>query len=114
MCPRLLAAGAGKTSLLNALAGKAASYGVQTGVVLVNGRPDRLERYKRVMGFVPQVSWGAGASIKTGAGELKQSSKCFEAGCLAVHSTMPRMPRLPFRAAQDDIMHSKLTVEENL
>ncbi|KAL4448129.1 hypothetical protein ABPG75_005348 [Micractinium tetrahymenae] len=60
--------GAGKTSLLNALAGKAASYGVQTGVVLVNGRPDRLERYKRVMGFV----------------------------------------------LQDDIMHSKLTVEENL
>lgn len=60
--------GAGKTSLLNALAGKADSYGVQTGVVLVNGRPDRLERYKRVMGFVPQ----------------------------------------------DDIMHAKLTVEENL
>ncbi|KAL4449383.1 hypothetical protein ABPG77_007027 [Micractinium sp. CCAP 211/92] len=60
--------GAGKTSLLNALAGKAASYGVQTGVVLVNGQPDRLERYKPIMGFVPQ----------------------------------------------DDIMHSKLTVEENL
>jgi ABC-type multidrug transport system ATPase subunit len=45
---------AGKTSLLNTLSGKA-PYGIQTGDILVNGRPDRLERYKRVMGFVPQV-----------------------------------------------------------
>ena len=26
-----------------------------TGTTLVNGRPDRLERYKSLMGFVPQV-----------------------------------------------------------
>lgn len=52
MRPRL--ARTGKTSLLNTLSGKA-PYGVQSGEVLINGRPDRLERYKRVMGFVPQV-----------------------------------------------------------
>ena len=51
-----LAAGAGKTTLLNTLAGKAQAYGTQAGSIFVNGRPDRLERYKRVMGFVPQVS----------------------------------------------------------
>ena len=50
-----LAAGAGKTTLLNTLAGKAQAYGTQAGSIFVNGRPDRLERYKRVMGFVPQV-----------------------------------------------------------
>lgn len=48
-------AGAGKTSLLNVLAGKAHAYGVQAGSIAINGRPDRLERYKPVMGFVPQV-----------------------------------------------------------
>ncbi|EFN56469.1 hypothetical protein CHLNCDRAFT_22567, partial [Chlorella variabilis] len=46
--------GAGKTSLLNVLAGKAHAYGVQAGSIAINGRPDRLERYKPVMGFVPQ------------------------------------------------------------
>ena len=45
----------GKTSLMSALAGKA-SYGTVTGSVTINGKPDKLLRYKRVMGFVPQVS----------------------------------------------------------
>ncbi len=45
--------GAGKTSLLNTLAGKA-PYGMVTGEVLVNGRPDNLGRWRKVMGFVPQ------------------------------------------------------------
>ena len=36
------------------LSGKAL-YGVQSGTVRVNGRLASLERYKRVMGFVPQV-----------------------------------------------------------
>lgn len=44
----------GKTSLMSALAGKA-SYGTTSGDVCINGRPDKLLRYKRVMGFVPQV-----------------------------------------------------------
>ena len=44
----------GKTSLMSALAGKA-SYGTVTGSVTINGKPDKLLRYKRVMGFVPQV-----------------------------------------------------------
>ena len=41
-----------------ALAGKAA-YGTVTGSVKINGRSDKLLRYKRVMGFVPQVSFSA-------------------------------------------------------
>lgn len=45
--------GAGKTTLMCALAGKA-NYGSVTGTIQVNGRADRLERYKKVMGFVPQ------------------------------------------------------------
>ena len=44
----------GKTSLMSALAGKA-SYGTVTGSVTINGKADKLLRYKRVMGFVPQV-----------------------------------------------------------
>ncbi|KAA6416750.1 MAG: ABC transporter G family member 24-like [Trebouxia sp. A1-2] len=43
----------GKTSLMAALAGKA-SYGTVSGSVKVNGKADKLLRYKRVMGFVPQ------------------------------------------------------------
>lgn len=57
--PACSRAGAGKTSLLNTLAGKSAAYGVLSGRVLVNGVPDRLDRFKRVMGFVPQVRDGA-------------------------------------------------------
>lgn len=57
----------GKTSLLNSLSGKA-TYGTVSGVVMMNGKEDKLEKYKCVMGFVPQ----------------------------------------------DDIMHTDLTVEENL
>ena len=45
---------AGKTSLMAALAGKA-SYGTVSGSVKINGKADKLLRYKRVMGFVPQV-----------------------------------------------------------
>ena len=44
----------GKTTLLNTLAGKAAG-GKVTGRVLINGHRDRLERYRRISGFVPQV-----------------------------------------------------------
>ena len=40
---------------MSTLASAAGSYGRQSGEVLVNGRRDRLERYKRIMGFVPQV-----------------------------------------------------------
>jgi ABC-type multidrug transport system ATPase subunit len=48
-------AGAGKSTLLNVLSGKAAAYGFQCGTVLINGRPDSLERYKSCLGFVPQA-----------------------------------------------------------
>lgn len=59
--------GSGKTSLLTALAGRA-TYAQMAGLVLVNGVPDRIQRYRRVTGFVPQ----------------------------------------------DDVMHARLSVEENL
>ena len=45
--------GAGKTTLLAALAGRA-RRGRRSGRVLINGVPDRLERYRRVAGVVPQ------------------------------------------------------------
>jgi ABC-type nitrate/sulfonate/bicarbonate transport system ATPase subunit len=47
--------GAGKTTLMNTLTGKAVGYGVQTGTVLVNGAAEELQRYKPIMGFVPQA-----------------------------------------------------------
>lgn len=56
-------AGAGKSSLLAALSGKAAAYGVVSGTTLVNGRSDRLERYKSLMGFVPQARCRGGADL---------------------------------------------------
>ena len=46
--------GAGKTTFLNTLAGKA-SYGRVTGEVLVNGVVDQLSNYSTCIGFVPQV-----------------------------------------------------------
>ncbi|KAK9813958.1 hypothetical protein WJX73_006860 [Symbiochloris irregularis] len=45
--------GAGKTTLMNTLAGKA-SYGKRRGLIQVNGQPDSLDNFTRVMGFVPQ------------------------------------------------------------
>ena len=45
--------GAGKTTFLNALAGKAYSS-ITTGTILINGRPDPINCYKKVIGFVPQ------------------------------------------------------------
>ncbi len=61
--------GAGKTTFLTTLAGKA-SYGVRTGTILINGQPTDISKYKKVclspttrfrlinncklIGFVPQ------------------------------------------------------------
>ena len=45
--------GAGKTTLLNALSGKA-YYGHMEGDILINGRPDKISRYRSITGFVPQ------------------------------------------------------------
>jgi len=45
--------GAGKTTFMNVLCGKA-TYGEMTGEVLVNGRPGSVSDYKQMMGFVPQ------------------------------------------------------------
>ncbi len=45
--------GAGKTSLLNALCGRA-YYGTVTGDIQLNGTTDRIENYPDAIGFVPQ------------------------------------------------------------
>ena len=46
--------GAGKTTLLYALMGTA-RYGIARGRLCVNGREMRLERLRRILGYVPQV-----------------------------------------------------------
>ena len=48
--------GAGKTSFLNVVSGKASAYGIVGGQLLINGNvePDGISRYKRSVGFVPQ------------------------------------------------------------
>ncbi|XP_016505218.2 ABC transporter G family member 28-like [Nicotiana tabacum] len=45
--------GAGKTTFLSALTGKAAGC-TTTGVILINGKPDPMQSYKKIIGFVPQ------------------------------------------------------------
>ncbi|KAL9230494.1 hypothetical protein vseg_005836 [Gypsophila vaccaria] len=45
--------GAGKTTFLTALAGKATGC-KKGGLVLINGRPESIHSYKKVVGFVPQ------------------------------------------------------------
>ncbi|PHU03914.1 ABC transporter G family member 28 [Capsicum chinense] len=45
--------GAGKTTFLSALTGKAAGCTV-TGVILINGKPEPVQSYKKITGFVPQ------------------------------------------------------------
>lgn len=45
--------GAGKTTFLNALAGKA-THSKTTGAVFINGKRDSIQSYKSIIGFVPQ------------------------------------------------------------
>ncbi|XP_072968125.1 ABC transporter G family member 28-like [Typha angustifolia] len=45
--------GAGKTTFLNALAGKATGCAT-TGLVLINGKIEPIRAYKKIIGFVPQ------------------------------------------------------------
>ena len=48
--------GAGKTSFLNVVSGKASAYGTVGGQLLINGNvePHGISQYKRSVGFVPQ------------------------------------------------------------
>jgi ABC-type multidrug transport system ATPase subunit len=48
--------GAGKTSFLNVVSGKAGAYGMVGGQLLINGEEeeDGISKYKRSVGFVPQ------------------------------------------------------------
>ncbi|KAM5579194.1 ABC transporter G family member 24-like [Rosa sericea] len=45
--------GAGKTTFISALAGKAIGCKV-TGLILINGKNESIHSYKRILGFVPQ------------------------------------------------------------
>ncbi|MCL7031156.1 hypothetical protein MKW94_018049 [Papaver nudicaule] len=45
--------GAGKTTFLNALAGKATGC-KKTGLILINGNDESIHSYKKIIGFVPQ------------------------------------------------------------
>ncbi|CAD6261317.1 unnamed protein product [Miscanthus lutarioriparius] len=45
--------GAGKTTFLNAIAGKVAGYKIN-GSIRVNGKYDKIRSYKKIIGFVPQ------------------------------------------------------------
>lgn len=45
--------GAGKTTFLSALAGKATGC-TRTGLILINGRNESINSYKKITGFVPQ------------------------------------------------------------
>ncbi|XP_047317306.1 ABC transporter G family member 28-like [Impatiens glandulifera] len=45
--------GAGKTTFLSALAGKATGC-TRSGQILINGKPDSIHCYKKIVGFVPQ------------------------------------------------------------
>ena len=45
--------GAGKTTFLSALTGKAPGC-VMTGTVLINGKVEPIQAYKKIIGFVPQ------------------------------------------------------------
>lgn len=53
MCAIMGPSGAGKTSLMNVLCGKA-SYATVSGIVRFNGQEGDFNDYKTVMGFVPQ------------------------------------------------------------
>lgn len=45
--------GAGKTTFMSALAGKATGC-TKSGLVLINGKPESIHSYKKIVGFVPQ------------------------------------------------------------
>ncbi|KAM3232006.1 ABC transporter G family member 28-like [Capsicum annuum] len=46
--------GAGKTTFLSALTGKAAAGCTTTGSILINGKSDSIQSYKKIIGYVPQ------------------------------------------------------------
>lgn len=58
----LFCAFAGKTSLLNALCGRA-HYGVVTGDIKINGQKSSIEENADSVGFVPQVGPGLEAQL---------------------------------------------------
>lgn len=51
--PRFVGSGSGKTSLLNALSGRA-SYGEVSGTIRINGIKSSIEEHKNEVGYVPQ------------------------------------------------------------
>jgi len=51
LCAVMGPSGAGKTTLFNLITGKAKRTG---GIIKINGKEDKVSRYKRLVGFVPQ------------------------------------------------------------
>ena len=83
---------AGKTSLLNALCGRA-FYGDVTGSIYINGHHTSIEAHIDSVGFVPQVSLIRVSALLTSWSYLTNSID---------------------RSTQDDIVWPSLTVRENL
>jgi ABC-type branched-subunit amino acid transport system ATPase component len=91
--PRLNQLLIGKTSLLNALCGRA-YYGQVAGEVHLNGQPTAIEEIKDSVGFVPQVS----------------SLKILEL-LWVLHPVLTQFFEC---GSKDDIVYAELTVRENL
>ena len=67
--------GAGKTTFINTLSGKA-TYGRITGRVMINGRVQSIERFSNLIGFVPQVSVRPRSSFEWK--KTKGQARCYE------------------------------------
>lgn len=72
--------GAGKTTFLSALAGKARGC-TMSGSILINGKPESIHSYKKITGFVPQDDIVHGNL--TVEENLRFSARCRYLICLA-------------------------------
>lgn len=127
--------GAGKTSLLNALCGRA-HYGTVSGKVKVNGHDTSIEAHRNIIGFVPQVGRPqrldhhstipvphSPSVCSDSAGPCQHSQTMCEQilGSVArkqnLHSSTFNISSphaLLSSSLQDDIVYAELTVKENL
>ena len=94
--------GAGKSTLLYALMGTA-RYGVARGRLCVNGREMRLERLRRILGYVPQVRRAL---------HLRSSADCLP-GRQPRHKALPA-PLKPCTSKSFSVPTSCLTVRTHV
>lgn len=94
------------------LAGKA-GYGTPSGTITVNGKPDRLERYKRVTGFVPQddimhraltveevLKYSAAMRLPASADDLARLQVSGQAACQCCPACLPACHAICWPAGQ--------------